>query len=158
MGPAFKQASTGAYVSNKFWVAAFFSASLLVNSKPASAQQGGFPDLGHIGPSKAEVIGVIVGAAAVIGVVVYLAIPKQKTIEGCIESSDGGLRLTTHKDKRVYVLEAGSTVKLQAGQRVVLKGKPHKQHGTRVFEVRKLTKEEGVCQAGGNSQDAELLR
>jgi hypothetical protein len=42
-------------------------------------------------------VGAVVGAAAVIGIVVYLVIPKQKTIEGCLDSQDGGLRLTGDK-------------------------------------------------------------
>ncbi|GEM_PF-5260384 len=136
-------------MSSRFWIGLLLCASLFVNSRPASAQQsGGFPDLGHIGPSKAEVVGILVGAAVVIGVIVYLAIPKQKTIEGCIESAQGELRLTT--DKHTYAFGANSTVKLQPGQRVVLKGKPRKKHaGIREFEVRKLVKEEGRCSGTG---------
>jgi hypothetical protein len=88
---------------------------------------------------------VIVGAAAVIGVVVFLAIPKQSTITGCVESGDSGLRLTSDKDSHIYVLAVGS-VNVQAGQRVSLKGKKGKKSsGTRAFEVRKLLKDEGSC-------------
>jgi hypothetical protein len=86
-----------------------------------------------------------VGAAVGIGVVVYLVVPKQKTIEGCIESGDGGLRLTNDTDKRSYVLDPGG-VSLQPGQRVALKGRPGKKHsGSRAFAVKKLKKDEGSC-------------
>jgi hypothetical protein len=94
----------------------------------------------------------MVGAAAVIGLVVYLVIPKQKTIEGCVVSGDGGLQLTSDKDKRAYALESG-TVTLQPGQRVTLKGKLGKKHsGTRDFGVNKLVEDEGTC-----SGHADLL-
>jgi len=138
-------------VSSKISIVALLCVSFFANSRPASAQQvGGFPNLGHIGPSTGEVVGVIVGAAVAIGVVVYLVIPKQKTIEGCIEVAEGGLRLTADRDKRVYSLEASSTVSLQPGQRVVLKGKLGKKHdGIRDFEVRKLTKDQGSCSVRG---------
>jgi len=129
-------------------------AFLCVNSRVVLAQQGAvFPDLGKgLGPSKAEVVGAIVGAAALIGIVVYLVIPKQKTIEGCVVSGDGGLQLTGDKDKRIYVLGT-RRVSLQPGQRVTLKGKAGKRNrGTRDFAVNKLVKDEGTC-----SGHADLL-
>ena len=123
---------------------------LCANSISARAQTTGFPDLGKgLGPSKAAVIGAVVGAAAVIGLVVYLVIPKQQTIEGCTESGDGGLRLYSDKDKRTYALDT-NTLSLQPGQRVTLKGKLGKKHSaTRDFGVHKLVKDEGTC--GGHA-------
>lgn len=86
----------GNRLSSKVWIA-LLCAGLCLASSPALAQSNGFPNMA-IGPSKAEVVGAIVGAAAVIGLVVYLAIPKQKTIEGCVVSADGVARLTSEKD------------------------------------------------------------
>jgi hypothetical protein len=86
---------------------------------------------------------IAIGAAAVIGVAVYLIIPKQSTIEGCIESGDGGLQITS--PKAVYIL-ALDGFRLHAGQRVTVKGRRSKQKsGIRKFEVRKLVKDEGAC-------------
>jgi len=135
-------------MSSKFWTGCVLSVSLWVNAGHVAAQTTGFPDLGKgLGPSKGEVIGAIVGAAAVIGLVVYLVIPKQKTIEGCVGSGDGGLQLTSDKDERTYVL-ATNGVNLQPEERVTLKGKPGKNHsGTRDFRVNKLVRNEGTCRS-----------
>jgi hypothetical protein len=61
-----------------------------------------------LSPNKAEVIGAIVGASAILGVVVYLYHSKQKIIEGCVESGDDGLLLTTDKEKRAYAPDTGT--------------------------------------------------
>jgi hypothetical protein len=133
-------------VSTKFCVAILLITCLRLTSGRVVAQQGsGFPNLGNIGPSKGEVIGAIAGAAAVIGLAVYLLIPKQKTIEGCVQSSDSGLRLKGDKDKHIYALDT-NTLNLQPGQHVTLKGRVRKTHsGTRDFGVNKLVKDEGTC-------------
>jgi hypothetical protein len=129
-------------------------AALCVSCKPAFAQAGQFPDLGHIGPSKGEIAGILVGAGVVIGVVVYLVIPKHKTINGCVVSSDGGLRLTSDEDKQTYALTTNSengqfNRSLQPGRRVLLKGKRGKtKSGTRDFHVTELIRDEGTCSAG----------
>ena len=90
-------------------------------------------------------MGILVGTAAVIGLVVYLVIPKQKTIEGCVQSGEGGMRLTDDKDKHTYALVTGK-VSLQPGRRVSLKGKKNRdKSGARQFGVRKLVKDQGTC-------------
>src|SRR5690348_1784137 len=130
---------------NKVWIALFLSAALCVSAVPATAQSGGFPNLGHIGPSTGEVVGILVGAGVAIGVVVYLVIPKHKTIEGCVISSDGGWRLINERNKQTYLLVADD-VTLQPGQRFTLRGKQGKKHsGARDFRVTKLEKDEGAC-------------
>lgn len=129
----------------KLWIVCFLCAALGVTPLRAFAQTDPFPQLGRIGPSKAEVIGAIVGAAAVIAVVVYLVIPKEKMIEGCVESGNRGLQLTDEKTRHIYAL-APDNGNLSPGRRVKLKGKRHnKNSGTREFEVRKLVKDEGPC-------------
>ena len=129
----------------KFWMAVFLAAALCGTATSVCAQVQNDPS-GHIGPSTAEIVGTLVGTGAAIGVVVYLVIPRQKTIEGCVEASDGRLQLTPDGTKHTYVL-ATDNVKLQAGRRVKVKGKRgrKKESGAREFEVRKLVKDEGVC-------------
>jgi hypothetical protein len=117
----------------------------LIVSGTASAQVDlrGF----HIGPSTGEVVGAIVGAAVVIGVVVYLVVPKQSTLEGCVVSGGTGeLRLTTASDKNEYQLIVGSFT-LKPGERFRLKGKKHKNKSGRQFTVKKVIRDQGVCQA-----------
>jgi hypothetical protein len=129
----------------KFWMAVFLAVALCGTATSVCAQVQSDPS-GHIGPSTAEIVGILVGTGAAIGVVVYLVIPRQKTIEGCVEASDGRLQLTPDGTKHTYVL-ATDNVKLQAGRRVKVKGKRgrKKESGAREFEVRKLVKDEGVC-------------
>lgn len=132
-------------MGERFWIVLLLSGALCFSSGPTLAQSGGFPNLGHIGPSTGEVVGILVGAGAVIGVVVYLAIPKHKTIEGCVESSDSGLLLTSDKDKRSYAI-ATDTTPLQSGRRFILKGKRGKQKsGIRSFRLTKIVRDEGAC-------------
>jgi hypothetical protein len=131
---------------SRLWVGVLLSAALCASPSRALAQTG-FPDVGRgIGPSTAEVVGAIVGAAVVIVVVVYLVIPKQKTIEGCVESGGHGLQLTDDRTKRTYALAADIGSTLQTGRRVRLKGKPgKKKSGIREFAVRRVIRDEGGC-------------
>jgi hypothetical protein len=128
-------------MSGKLWIGILLCTSLCVSSSPAPAQQG----FGHIGPSNGEIVGILVGTAAALGLIVYLVIPKQKTIEGCVESGEGGMRLTDDKDKHTYALVTDK-VSLQPGRRLTLKGKKSKgKSGTRQFGVRKLVNDQGSC-------------
>jgi hypothetical protein len=129
----------------KLWIVLFLCAAVCGTATTSIAQTNPTVDWGHIGPSNAEVAGIIIGAAAVIGVVIYVVIPKQKTIEGCVEAGDGGLTLKSEKAKATYSLATGN-ISLQPGRRVTLKGKFEKKTtGLRGFEVRKLVKDEGAC-------------
>ena len=130
----------------KFCIAILLISCLCLTSGRALAQQGGgFPNLGNIGPSKGEVVGAIVGAAAVIGLIVYLVVPKHMTIEGCVSSEEDGLRLTTSKGDRTYILQTNK-IDLQPGRRVALRGKKAKgKSGAHEFGVRKLVNDEGAC-------------
>jgi hypothetical protein len=132
-------------MTNKVCIVLLLSAALCLTSIRATAQAGGFPDLGHIGPSTGEVVGILVGAGVAIGVVVYLVIPKHKTIDGCVLTSDGGLRLTSDKDKQEYALGMDNSG-LHAGRRFRLKGKQsRKKSGAHDFRVIKVIKDEGPC-------------
>jgi hypothetical protein len=112
---------------------------------PVFAQTGSF---GNIGPSKGEVVGIIVGAAAGIGVagyLIYRGTHKHASIQGCVTSEQNALSLGNEKDKKTYTL-MGDTGILRSGQRVTLSGKKTKDStGKLVFQVQKLTKDYGAC-------------
>lgn len=125
----------------------FFLLLLCISVFPASAQISGFPNLGHIGPSPAEVAGIAIGAGAAIGVVVYLAIPKQKTIEGCVEAIDGASWMSDGKDNQRYELVAVMST-LKTGERLKLKGNKHRdKSGNQKFTVKKIVEDKGACHA-----------
>lgn len=136
----------GKKTSNKLWVVVFLCGSLCLGSSHLTAQTSGFPNgWGPIGPTKGEVVGIAVGAAAVIGLIVYLSIPKQKTIEGCVDYANSVKVLTNENDRHAYEL-VSDTVAVQPGHRLKLKGKKGKKvSGVRQFNVRKLVKDEGIC-------------
>jgi hypothetical protein len=118
----------------------------LVLAVSAFPQSGGY---GSIGPSKGEVVGIIAGAAAVVGVtgyLIYRGSHKHASIQGCVISDQNGLSLQNEKDKKTYALE-GDSATLRAGQRVGLSGKKVKDSaGKLTFQVQKLTKDYGACQ------------
>jgi hypothetical protein len=118
----------------------------LVLTAHAFPQSGGY---GNIGPSKGEVIGIIAGAAAVVGVagyLIYRGTHKHASIQGCVTSDQNGLSLKNEKDKKTYAL-AGDSAALKAGQQVALSGKKKKDStGKLTFQVQKLTKDYGECQ------------
>jgi hypothetical protein len=117
---------------------------------PVRASAQSFPGSGHIGPTKAEIVGIGIGAAAVVGLVVYLAIPKHPTVEGCVETVEGTPRLTA-ADHKTYILAPGD-VALVNGRQFKLKGKKHKDKaGNRQFAVKKLVKDKGACTAQAGS-------
>jgi hypothetical protein len=88
-----------------------------------------------------------VGVGVGIAVLIYLVIPKEKKIEGCVAAGDHGMQLTNESSHEIYAL-TGESANLQAGTRVKLKGKLHKKNaGVREFEVRQVLKQEGACKA-----------
>jgi hypothetical protein len=110
-----------------------------------------FPQIGgnlNIGPSKGEVIAIIVVAAAAItgvGFLIYHETHKHPSITGCVASGADGLTLKNEKDKKVYAL-SGDTAALRNGEQVTLKGKKIKSSiGKPSFQVEKLTKDYGTC-------------
>lgn len=119
----------------------------LVLALPAFPQFVG-PGLGNIGPSKGEIAGVIIGAAAVIAVtvvVVYHVTHKHPSLTGCVASGANGMSLTNAKDKKIYAL-SGDLSALQDGQQFTVKGKKSKDpSGQFAFHVEKITKSLGLC-------------
>jgi hypothetical protein len=118
----------------------------LVLAVSAFPQSGGY---GSIGPSKGEVIGIIAGAAAVVGVtgyLIYRGSHMHASIQGCVTTDQNGLSLQNEKDKKTYAL-AGDSAALTAGQKVALSGKKMKDStGKLTFQVQKLTRDYGACQ------------
>lgn len=109
-----------------------------------------FPqNYGDIGPSKGQVVGIIAGAAAVLGVtgyLIYRGTHKHASIQGCVTSDQNGLSLRNDKDKKTYFL-AGDSAALRPGQNVALSGKKTKDSsGKAIFQVQKLKKDLGECQ------------
>ena len=131
-------------MSSKFWAGRFLCASLSVASRPAVAQNGSSNNLDF--PSFTGIkVGIVVGAVVVGGLVVYLVIPKQKTIEGCVESASGMTVLTNEKDHRPYEL-ISDTVVIRPGQRLKLKGKKRKdKSGAWQLRVKKVVRDDGAC-------------
>jgi hypothetical protein len=100
-------------------------------------------DLGHIGPSNAEIVGAAVGLAAVSGVVLYLTLHKT-TITGCLRSVEGSNILTNEADNLTYQLVDGP--RLNPGERVKIQGKKKKDKtGNLSFRVKKLNQDFGPC-------------
>lgn len=113
---------------------------LLAITIPAPAQIK--IDLGHIGPSNAEIVGAAVGLAAV-SVVLYLTLHKT-TITGCLRSVEGANILTNEADNLTYQLVDGP--KLNPGERVKIQGKKKKDKtGNCSFRVKKLNHDYGPC-------------
>ncbi len=121
------------------------AASLLLSAKPSPAQL----DLGTIGPSKGEVIGVAVGAVAaltVVGVVIYFAV-RQPRVTGCVASApDGNLTLRgSGTGDQLYLLQNAPST-LQAGQRVKVFGHKTKDASkAKVFTIARVDKVYGAC-------------
>jgi hypothetical protein len=103
-----------------------------------------FSQIGHIGPSGAEVAGAMAGVVGTTGLIVYLTLHKP-TIIGCVQSIGGKSSLVDEKDKRTYAL-TGDHLDLKAGQRMKLKGKKIKTRDSdSTFLVKRVDHDYGVC-------------
>lgn len=111
---------------------------------PSAWAQAPVPsNLGHIGPSGAQVGAAIAGTAAVTGVVLYFALRKPSVV-GCTQTLDSGIGVKNERDKRVYTL-TGADPDLKSGRRVKLRGKKIKQNGKLSFQVKKVIADYGSC-------------
>jgi hypothetical protein len=120
----------------------------LLGFLPAAHSQQGFTF--NIGPSKGEVVGASVGAAAVITaaiVIPVVLIHKHHNLKGCILTADTGLQLR-QADAKTFTL-TGLTADVKPGNRVSLHGtkqKPTKANPNDLtFTVDHLTKDYGPC-------------
>lgn len=118
------------------------TAALLVVIPVAAHAQ--FTPIGNIGPSGAQVAGVIAGVAGVTGLILYFTLRKP-AIVGCVQSTDGASNLMDEKDKRTYAL-VGDHLNLKSGERFKLKGKKIKEKdGKLTFRVKKVDHDYGSC-------------
>lgn len=92
---------------------------------------------------------------AVVGITVgvtYAVQSQHHTVQGCVFSDSGGLKLRTSDDK-VYTLK-GDDAGIKAGERVKFHGAKLKRakggkSGDQVFVIEKLKKDYGPCTASG---------
>jgi hypothetical protein len=89
---------------------------------------------------------VVVSAAVAVGVIFLILHEKHKTIPitGCVTSEASGMKLTDEKDRRIYPL-SGETAGVKPGDRMTLEGKRQADGKKSIFEVRRATKDFGVC-------------
>jgi len=120
----------------------------LLGFLPAAHSQQGFTF--NIGPSKGEVVGASVGAAAVITaaiVIPVLIVHKHHNIKGCVLTADNGLQLR-QADAKTFTL-TGLTADVKPGNLVSLHGTRQKaRKGTTDdlnFAVDNLTRDYGPC-------------
>jgi hypothetical protein len=79
----------------------------------------------------------------VVGLGIYLALPKHPTIEGCVETMNGVSRITNGNDNQGYEL-VGSYLRLKAGHRLKLQGKKQKnKSSSRQFTVKRVVEDKG---------------
>ena len=116
-----------------------------VFAAPAPAQS--FPGGGHIGPTKGEVAGILIGAGAGIGLgtyFIYRSVHKGSSVEGCV-ASDGGNLTLRNKNNETYTL-TGNLGDLKPGEHVTLQGKKVKAgNSSHALEVRKVAQNYGAC-------------
>jgi hypothetical protein len=108
---------------------------------------------GPIGPSDGEIIGGIVGVAAVIvvGTVVLVEVNKaHHTIKGCVTAGPDGLAVHTEGNGKVYAL-TGVTSNVKVGDVIKVHGSKQKGQkdsaGDQDFAVEKMGRDYGPCKA-----------
>lgn len=104
--------------------------------------------------AKPETVLIVVAAttlAATIAIVVTVASVhhrhKKIAVTGCIISGKNGMIVTDEEDRKIYAL-SGNMTDTKQGDRMSLLGKSVKPKGTktRVWEVKGVIKDFGVCQ------------
>jgi hypothetical protein len=107
-----------------------------------------------IGPSDGEVIGGIIGVAAVIvvGTVVLVEVSNKShhTIKGCVTAGPDGLTLHTDGNGKTYAL-TGVTANVKLGDVIKVHGSRQKGQkdtaGDQDFRVEKMSRDYGPCKA-----------
>lgn len=112
---------------------------LLAHSSKADAQTP------VSGTQAAGIFGVLIGAAAGVGVGVYFLVRAPHSITGCVSNDANGMQLTDERSTKPYLLE-GDSAAVTPGQRVRVHGKPGKDSSKRrTFAVEKVSKNFGAC-------------
>jgi Na+-transporting NADH:ubiquinone oxidoreductase subunit NqrD len=118
----------------------------------ARAAQSQIPTITNldIGPTRGEVVLVVVGIAAVgalIGVGTYYGIKHNRTLTGCAASGPNGMELMAEGDHLNYTL-MGDIAQIKAGERVRVSGKKRKHDSdSHPFLVEKVKRDFGPCDA-----------
>lgn len=109
----------------------------------------------NIGPTKGQVVGAILGSAAILGgtTAVLIAVHKSHhSVKGCVISSENGL-LIENGDKKTYLL-AGNTATIKPNILLKLHGTKSKRLkgavGNPTFEVEKISHNYGPCTVSPN--------
>jgi hypothetical protein len=131
--------------------------SLLICCGATSGSCNSSNDNFSVGPTKGQVIGATVGAAAVIAAAIIIPVEISKshhTLKGCILSTPSGLELRT-TDNKTYAL-SGATANLAPGSTVRIHGdrQKHDKNATsdQIFVVQKMQKNYGPCQTLASTQ------
>jgi hypothetical protein len=132
----------------KRWLISLLIPLFFLLTAPSAKAQSQQWNLGQIGPSKGEIVGGIVGAAAglaVTGYLIYHYSHRGRSLRGCAVASAGGLQIVNEGDQRSYDL-TGETAMIKTGDRVRVSGKKVKgDPNHRQFVVTKLSKDYGAC-------------
>jgi hypothetical protein len=106
-----------------------------------------------IGPSTGEVVGVVVGAGAIIAVGTIAIVEVNKShhrIKGCVTAGPDGILVHNEGDQRVYAL-TGITANVKVGDIVKVNGNKNKKQkdaaGDEDFMVTSISKDYGPCTA-----------
>ena len=117
----------------------------------------GSGSLGPLGPSKGEIVGISVGAAAVSALVVAASVEASRNrhiLKGCVATGPDGLQLTRDSDKKVFSL-INAPADIQPGEKVKLHGTKQKKQkgspGNQQFVVERVTKDFGRCEASASA-------
>ncbi len=112
----------------------------------------------NIGPTKGQVVGVILGAAGVIGGTTAVLIEvhhKHHTVKGCVSSGANGLQVES--DDKTYLL-TGNTLNIKTDSLLKLHGtklrKPKHSAAAPTFEVEKISKDYGPCRVSPNTSQS----
>lgn len=113
----------------------------------------------NIGPTKGQVVGVIIGAAGVLGGTTAVLIEvhhKHHTVKGCVSSGANGLQIESD-DKKTYLL-TGNTLNIKTDSVLKLHGtklgKPKHSPGAETFKVEKIKKDYGSCRLSPNTSQS----
>lgn len=107
-----------------------------------------------IGPSDGEIIGGVIGVAAVIivGTVVLVEVSNKShhTVKGCVTAGPDGLTLHTEGNRKIYAL-TGVTANVKVGDVIKVHGSKLKSQkdtaGDQDFRVEKMSRDYGPCKA-----------